>query len=347
MLLRFFAIVAVVFISSSAYAIPSNVDSKTPIIVYLKGTCSAGKSTLIESIRQRWENLEIVDEDPIVHRTYPHAVALRFPIEYANIVNAIAEHNLYHALLAKDILFKKTATQEECIQASNALSSIQNELNQSQNLPWREEVKEGIRKELIETIQLALQNEKSVLLDSWYFTADQIQELFPTTPVVRVMLYCPFPIAYERLQKRNKDSIEQENMQEKRYMNQLMGSFCSLYQMSDQPAQPIQSINRQELDKIFSAIYLTLESENIHDQKQIFTFGEYSQSRFQKLQTEFMQPFVELESVNLYISPKEKQDLIIDHTMGDIEKALDLLEEVINLAEASNGKATQKLEEEL
>lgn len=326
MLFRFFVIVAVVFISSSAFSIPSNVDSKTPIIVYLKGTCCAGKSTLIQSIRQRWKNLEIVDEDPIVHRTYPNAVALRFPIEYANIVNAISEHNLYHALRAKDILFKKTASQEECIKASHALSSIQNELNQSQNLQWKEKVDEGIRKELIETIQLALQNEKSVLLDSWYFTADQIQELFPTTPVIRVMLYCPFPIAYERLQKRNKESIEQENMQEKRYMNQLLGSFCSLYQMSDHPSQPIQTIKRQELDKIFSSIYLTLESENTHDQKKIFTFGEYSQSRFQKLQTEFMQPFVDLESENLYISPKEKQDLIINHTAGDVVKVLDLLE---------------------
>lgn len=331
MSLRLFAI-AVVFISSSTYLYPSNIDSKTPIIVYLKGTCCAGKSTLIQSIGQRWENLEIVDEDPIVHRTYPNAVALRFPTEYINIIKAIAEYNLYHALRQKDILFKKSATQEECIKASNAVSFIQNELNQSQNLLWKEEVNEEIRKEIIETIQLALQNKKNILLDSWYFTADQIQELFPTTPVVRVMLYCPFPIVYERLLKRNKDSIEQENLQEKRGMNQLMGSFCSLYQMSDQPAQPIQIINRQELDKIFNSVCLTLECENIHDQEQIFTFGEYSQSRFQKLQTEFMQPFVELGSANLYISPKEKQDLIIDHATGDIEKALDLLKEVINLA---------------
>lgn len=344
MLLRFFAI-AIVFISSSAYIYPSSVDSKIPVIVYLKGICCAGKSTFIQSIRQRWENLEIVDEDPIVHRTYPDAVALRFPIEYANIIKAIAEDNLYHALRAKDILFKKTATQEECIKASNALSSIQNELNQSQNLPWKKEVNEGIRREIIETIQLALQNEKSVLLDSWYFTADQIQELFPTTPVVRVMLYCPFPVAYERLQKRNKQSIEQENLQEKRYMNQLMGTFCSLYQMIDQSSQPIQSINRQELDKIFNSICLTLESENIHDQEQIFTFGEYSRSQFQKLQIEFMQPFVDLESANLYISPKEKQDLIIDRATDDIEKTLDLLEEVMNVAKASNQKTTKKLSE--
>ncbi len=100
--------------------------------------------------------MEIVDEDPIVLRTYPDAVALRFPIEYANIINAVAKYNLYQALRAKDILFKKTATEEECIKASNALSFIQNELKQSQNLPWNEDVNERIRKELIETIQLAL-----------------------------------------------------------------------------------------------------------------------------------------------------------------------------------------------
>lgn len=337
MLLQFFTIITVFFIFSSAHSIyPSSIDSKIPIIVYLKGTCCAGKSTLIQSIKQRWENLEIVDEDPIVHRTYPDAVALRFPIEYANIIKTIAEYNLYHALCAKDILFKKTATQEECIKASNALSFIQNELNQSQNLPWKEEVNEGIRREIIETIQLVLQNEKSVLLDSWYFTADQIQELFLATPVIRVMLYCPFPIAYERLLKRNKESMALENLQEKRYMNQLMGSFCSLYQISNQPSQPIQNINRQELDQIFDSIYLTLGNKNINDQKQIFTFGELSRSQFQKLQIEFMQPFMEFESTNLYIAPKEKQDLIIDYTLGDTQKALDFLEDVMNFEKISN-----------
>lgn len=215
--------------------------------------------------------------------------------------------------------------------SSYALSAIQNELNQPQNLPWKQEVNEGIRKELIETIQLALTNEKNVLLDSWYFTAAQIQELFPATPVTRVMLYCPFPIAYKRLLKRNKESMARENLQEKRYMNQLMGSFCSLYLLSDQPAQPIQNINKKELDQIFNLIYFTLESENIHNQKQIFTFGELTQSQFQKLQIEFMQPFIELESTHLYISPKEEQDLIIDHTLGDNQKALDLLEEVMKI----------------
>lgn len=114
MFLRFFVVVSAIFISLC----PSSIESKTPIIVYLKGTCCAGKSTLIQSIRQRWDNLEIVDEDPIVHRTFPDAVSLRFPVEYASIIKAIAEQNLYHALRAKDILFKKTATQEECIKAA-------------------------------------------------------------------------------------------------------------------------------------------------------------------------------------------------------------------------------------
>lgn len=328
---RFFVLIAIFFISSSACAIYSfNFEPKNRIIIYLKGSCCAGKSTLIHSIKQKWENWEIVDEDPIVRRTYPDAVVLRFPFEYACLIKAIDKQNLYHALRAKDILFKKTATQEECIKASNVLNAIQNELNQSQNLPWKKEVNERIRKEIIDTIQLALKNEKNVFLDSWYFTADQIQELFPKVSVIRVMLYCPFPIAYERFLKRNKESIAQENLQEKRYMNQLMGTFCSLYQMSDQPSQPIQNINRKELDPIFNSIYLTLKNENIQDQKQIFTFEELSQSQFQKFQTEFMQPFVELESPNLYISPKEKQDLIIDYSIGDTEKAVDLLEKIMD-----------------
>lgn len=44
-------------------------------IIYLKGTCSAGKSTLIRNL----EDFEIVDEDAIMHKSYVDAVAKRYP----------------------------------------------------------------------------------------------------------------------------------------------------------------------------------------------------------------------------------------------------------------------------
>ena len=106
-------------------------------IIYLKGTCCAGKTTLIQAIREKEFDLEIIDEDSVAHRRYPQAVAQRFPSAYASLVKAIAEENLYHALRINDLLFKKGVVQEARIEAEQALRMIQDELNARDNLSWK------------------------------------------------------------------------------------------------------------------------------------------------------------------------------------------------------------------
>lgn len=299
---------------------------KTPKIIYLKGGCSAGKSTLIQAMRQRWKNLEIVDEDSMVHRTFPQAVAQRFPLEYATISNAVAEENLYRALRTRDLLFKTTATLQERLLAKVVLSEIQQELNQLHNFIWKEAVKESIRNEIVETIRTAIKQGKSVVVDSWYFTADQIQELFPETTTIRVLLYCPLSVAYDRLLRRNQEAFAQGNLDGKRDVNQVVSSFCLLYQISERPSQPIQEVDIDQLNQTFNTISLGLEEEAPQWQEPVFLFGELSRPQLQELQTEWMQPVVGHESAIFYISPKERQDLIIDNTVGDIQQTLDLLE---------------------
>ena len=146
---------------------------------------------------------------------------------------------------------------------------------------------------MLEKIQSALDRGKDVLLDSWYFTADQVEEFFPETQLLRVMLYCPFARAYQRLLKRAEESHAQGNMDGKRYMCQLMGSFCSLFEVSSAPAQAIETVNRQELEETFNQIFLGLQNEDLPDQ--VFTFGWLSRSQFEELRGAFMQPFTEGE----------------------------------------------------
>ncbi len=316
------------YISFSVYAIsPFEKHPQDATVIYLRGTCSSGKSTLIRSIVQECD-LELVDEDSIMQRSYLEAVALRFPCKFIIINKAVARENLYHALREKDILFKKTASLEDSQKAKNALCEIQEELNNPQNLLWKKALSDGINTEVIQRLKEAIERRKNVILDSWYVKEHHIQELFPNVQIIRVLLYCSLPVAYNRLLKRNEEAIDRENLQEKRYLRQLFGSFTALYQISDQPLQPIHSIYRHELDQVFDAILLPLK--DIAYQKPIFTFEEITRPLFMKMKMAFLQPFDECKSENLYIAPKNAQDVIIDNTSNNIQNAVHSLKKALS-----------------
>jgi dephospho-CoA kinase len=303
--------------------------SESPKIVYLKGSCSSGKTTLIRSMEQRWNNLTVVDEDSMVHKRFPEAVAERFPFEYPPIATAVAKENLYRALRTQDLLFKSNATREECLEAKRMIDQIQHELDQLENLPWYEGVMQSIRDDIVKAIQAAIREGNHVVIDSWYFTASQIQEHFPEVTTLRVMVYSPLAIAYERLLQRNQEALLQENLDSKRDVNQLVSSFCSIYQLSARPSQPIEAISWRQLNQLFDSIYSRLGDQEW--QRKAFVFGELSRSQFRTIQTQFMQPYAEHGATVLYVSPREDQDLIIDNTARTPQQALDLLEGLLQL----------------
>jgi len=174
-------------------------------------------------------------------------------------------------------------------------------------------VSRGIDAEVLRQIGEILEQKKNVLLDSWYIKPHHLNLHFPKTNIIRMLIYCSFQTAYERLQKRNKEALIHENLLEKRYLRQLVGSFFSLYQISPHPLQPIQEIKKQELDKVLDVISKSFKELDSSYHKPIFTFEEISQSYFLKMKKEFLHPFEELAEV-LYISPKEEQDIIINNT---------------------------------
>lgn len=315
MLIRFFSLI-LLFSAFTNHA-------ESASIIHLKGTSCAGKTTLVNFLSEKLKDLEIIDEDALVIEAYPKAVAEKFPDEYACITKAVAEINMYHALRLKDVLFKKTATQEECIEAERSLCAIQTQLNQSLN--WKQSVSAGITQEIINRLTLLYEEDKNVLIDAWYLTADQIQHLFPEANILRVLLYCPFSIAYERLIKRNAESIALEDLRQKRLISQLMGSFCSLYKISEGDEPSIESVCKCELNAIFDAIALILPEKG--EPKLVFTYGEMSQDQFKKLQSDFLQSFADFEKP--HISPKDRYDLIIDNTFGNLKKALKALFEML------------------
>ncbi len=258
-------------------------------VTYLKGTCSAGKSTYIRSLP---DTFVIVDEDVIMHRFYVEAVAVRFPIEFAIISKEIADENLYHALREKEVVHKT-------LEAGHALKKIQDELDQ--DLPWRQNVSQKIDEEVLSKIRDAYVKDQNVILDSWYIKPERLELEFPDAHIIKVLLYCPLSVAYERFLKRNKESEASGNLSEKRYLRQLVGSYFSLYQLSAD-----RGIEKVNLDTTLDQIEKSLVGDHPY-KKPVFTFEEISRGCFQEMRCKFMQN----GSGDLYIEPRDCYDKII------------------------------------
>jgi shikimate kinase len=295
----------------------------SPLIIYLKGTCSAGKTSLAQSVKQHCD-LEIIDEDSIMQRSYVEAVAGRFPCKFECITLAIAPSNLYHALREKDILFKMTASSEECTNAEKALNEIQEELDKEENLDWKLKISHEINEEVIQKLGDAIAKNKNALLDSWYLKEPQIKKLFPDAKMITLLLYCPLNAAYERLNKRNETALLLGNLQEKRYLRQLLGSFIALYQISEHPTGSLEKVSRNELAQIFEMFSRQIEMENPdpidrpEGPKPIFTFAKLSRSQFLQMKSHLLRPLELSPSALFYVSPKNEYDLIIDNSNQDI-----------------------------
>ena len=134
------------------------------------------------------------------------------------------------------------------------------------------------------------------------------------------MLYCPLQVTYERFLKRDKSCNNARGLAGKAVLRQLVGSFFSLYQINPQPAQPIELVNKNELDQVIDAMACTLKDQSTTYQKPVFTFNEVSKDLFLKMKTEFLLPFEAdgSRSRALYVS-KEEQDIIIDNSKEDLQ----------------------------
>ena len=261
----------------------------------------------MRSLASQAEEIEIVDEDAVMHRNYVEAVSVRYPEAFAVIQKAIAKENLYHALREKDVLFMTSASHEVCTEASSALKMIQDELNQDQS--WRNMVSQGINEEVMRNVHDALKRNKTVLLDSWYITPDRLNLNFPEVKIIKVLLYRSLAASYEQFLKRNIEAHRLRDLSEKRYARQLIGSFVSLYQISKTPLQPIDKVTKNELDVVLTKMADDLEGDYPY-KKSVFTFEEMSKKCFLDLKEGFLHPFFS-SNEDLYLEPKESYDLII------------------------------------
>lgn len=302
-----------------------SVEAKEPQVVYLKGACCSGKTSLNKQIAKEWRDWTIVDDDALVIDIWSEALAQRYQEVFEAASDKIGKVNLYHAIRFGDLVFNQEVTDIEQETLVQQIAHMQKELNHPESLAWRQLVHEKVRKRVLEETTAALTEGHNVLIDSWYYTAEKIEELFPQAHMTRVMLYSSLPKAYERLQKRNRDSVTMKDMDQARNIAQLMITFTWLYKVSDASSQSIQPTEKSTFEEIFSLMAQRLEEKEAEDRSKLFTFSEFSFAEFMEMKNDFMRPFEEQQGP-LFLSPYSRQDLIIDTSDLATEEILQLLQ---------------------
>lgn len=297
-------------------------SSYATAVLFLYGTGSVGKSSLCKALVQHDPSRILIDEDEL----YCQGVLLFFKnvfsSEFSFIENAIAVENIFHAIVRKQIVFKKDATDQEKTDALVAIYSTRKRLDQlllnnaEINKQWRHIGKS------ISDCALSLTNQNSTLIvDSIGIVSPEGMEKAGCT-IVRILVYCPFKDIVNRTIRRNTDALLSRNLLSMRYYSYLLTSFMRAYDFNEQPDGAIDTITKEEVNNTLDLVALLLPTqENITN----FTRAEFNQVQLNEYRTYFMKKFVNTET--LYIVPKDKIDFCVRTDQND---GADLLKYIDN-----------------
>lgn len=281
--------------------------SSKACIVYLKGSCSSGKSSLAKQYVQNpaWVT---IDDDVICMKEYVDTWRVSHPEEMKLISEAIDEKNIYMAIKRNLFCFKNSSPKTVVKNAKIAIRAIQTSYKSSTDT-WKNIPHQRIRAVVQKQVKEAIENNKNVLLDSWFYTAEQIEKLFPYTRVVKMMLFNPLYLCLQRLEKRNSSSDIEADFREKRFKANVLRSFFNLYKLSDSSYGSICSVDKETVLPFHKAIAQQLPCGYMRESS--LTEIEISREEFSTLVESFMEPFNNTDSHRLYIVPKVPQDCII------------------------------------
>lgn len=307
-----------------------------PLIVYLRGICSSGKSSFTKQLIETNPEWMGFDDDQIAYRHYVKAISERFSQEFASVAKVIAPQNLYHAFRRSEILFKEDAVPEDCEKAKEAIGRVQNELNLPKNLEWKKNINKLVRDEICQRIQEAIDVKKPIVVDVWFYEPEEIQKLFPKARHFKVMLHCPLVISFERTVTRNQEARNLPNLGDLRYVEQIANSFSALYQLSEEKSSRfVSKVTKQDITKSFERME-SMIAHVTHYEQPNFTLCEMTVKLLRTLRDTFIEPFNQSERRELFLELKSEQDLIIDTTMLKTQEAIKLfLEKVTQVVQVS------------
>lgn len=313
--IKLFLLIAAPWLNNFAMEIAeAKAQTKTPAIIFLKGTGCAGKTSMCKVLADVDKSWKIVDEDAVYFQHSMKRWKTIFPNEMSIINKVIAKENLFHAITRDQICFIKDAEFQDKQNALCAIKKIRAALNDS-----RDDIKEDAKKlwnnylaqYLVFLITDYAANDYNVIVDTWLFLKPEMYDQFKKNfKVIEALAYCSFGNLVKRMIKRNNKALETSDYSSMRLFRNSLMSFANYYELKavlneDEKDKVIDVIKFQEMQEAFSDVEKALDKYN----DTIFTPKEFSEAQFTKFKEEMLAKFQSQEMC--YVLPKLKYDTII------------------------------------
>jgi hypothetical protein len=297
--------------------------SENHTIVMLRGTCSAGKTSICEKIASQESHWQVIDLDDIYMQKVVELIAITFPKEFEVIAKVIPSHNLYHALKRDETVCKNT----EVLQA---LAKIQQSLDGPLGKDFQANLWKQLEGTLIEQIEAAFHEGKDVLMNSWLSKNGIIEDYFKTHKIINVLVYTPIQTSFRFLQKRNDEASTTGNLYQKRFFGQFFSSFNNHYRLTTEKSGcALAEHKKADVESVFTegsaGVVQTLDKKDEHT----FTQHEINLFELNRIKDEFI-PIQAHECDTLFLEPKEQYDLVVCSENRSSEELVTLLFERLN-----------------
>lgn len=283
-------------------------DPQKGSIVFLRGMSSAGKTSICQALSALDNSWKAISEDDYCMDVKINEVERQFPMEFSNISKAIAQVNLFNAIVRHEILFLPSASPEEQEKAKIAIDFIRTFLDDPKNhIKGKDSAL--INKKLMDDIQQHAQNGSNVIVDSWFLRQEDFEKCRQQFKVYTVFTHAPLPILLERQKQRNKAAVESGNLRNTKFFDQTLNVFKKI-KLAKDTTHAIDVLTKDTLIVCFASIrsQLTFQSAD----RPLFSRREITIEELDTLKKELLDKFG--DSKELYITPIEFHDLVLNTT---------------------------------
>lgn len=266
-------------VESSIESLCGKIESIAPKLIFLSGTSTSGKSTIMREYAKSRDNTVELGTDDFEETRVASLIKTHYPEEYNILSQAVDDKSINRFLFytprdlveSKPELFFKpesSVSEREAAIALNYDSDFQPKCSD-----LLKTLKKDQDKEHVETILDHLDRGVSVIFDTpnednFYKQFEQFSKAPHRVNVERFLVYVPLGDLINRLGVRNADSISTGNLSNQRQNIDLLNQFKSTYRKARPGEAVVDILKKEDIEKIFEANRKDIDNENKNMQEQ-------------------------------------------------------------------------------
>ncbi len=249
-------------------------------LIFLSGTSTAGKSSIMTEFAKRHENAVELGTDDFEEQHRAALIAKHFPKEYAILSQVIEDKKLFRFLFSPlDVIkkhpeeFFKNSPEPKTAAEKEALLALRNAALSLYETPFYKAVDVLLKKhkatqdeEHFKAILDLSAKGKTVIFDTPNAAGflEYLKSHPHHAPVQRFLVYVPLTELVKRLPGRNEQAEATGNVYNRRQYIDLLNQFKHQYRKAEPAADiPVGTLKREDVEKIFKDNEQAIEAENM------------------------------------------------------------------------------------